>query len=149
MVNVADTIAALVLLALAAAAWFGSGPLPAEAASFPRLVAVLMGLLAAAMLARSLAPVITGRGRREEQPFFKHFPTFLACLALILSYIFTVSQIGYFSATVVFVPLFAVVLGLRRPVLIALTTACFIAAVYLVFVESFSRPLPVEFFNRY
>src|SRR5690606_370335 len=105
----------------------------------------IMGLLALLMLARS---VFAGTGG-EEKPFFKSFGTFLLCLALIFGYIFCTSLIGYFSASVVFVPAFALLLGLRKPLVIVLTTIVFTVTVHLVFVAAFNRPLRGDFFLRH
>jgi len=144
-VNVKESVTALVLLALAGFAWIDTISLAGEARVFPRAVATIMGILATLMLARA---VFKGAGA-EDKPFFKSFGTFLVCLALIFGYIFCTEAIGYFSASVVFVPAFALLLGLRKPLVIVLTTVIFIIAVHLVFVEAFDRPLPREFFQRH
>jgi putative tricarboxylic transport membrane protein len=144
MVNVKDAAAALVLIALAGGMWYGSYGFAPDARVFPHIVAALMVGLALIMLVRSFAGAAGGAG----MPFFKHFPTFAVGFAMIVGYIFLVSRIGYFSATVVFVPAFALMLGLRRPWIITLSTIGFVLLVYLVFVTAFERPLPLELFDR-
>lgn len=142
--NVKESATALALLALAAGAWFGAVTFAAEARVFPRLVAGVMAALALIMLGRSVFMATDTQQRR----FFKHFPTFLLCLGLILGYVYATSLLGYFTASAMFVPAFALLLGLKRPVVIAASTLGFLVVTHLVFVEAFDRPLPVEFFLR-
>lgn len=132
-----DGIGALVLLAVTGAAWVEIASVPGEARLFPRLVLGVMAVLSAAMLVRSFA-------RRAETGPFVQTPAALAItLVLAVIYIGAVEVIGYFAATALFVPGLALALGLRRTLLVALTTVGFVAAVYLVFVVLFGRPLPV------
>lgn len=142
--NVKETATAAALLALAIFAWVDAGTFAEEARVFPRLVAGIMGVLATAMLARSF---FTSQESRDRQ-FFKSFPYFLICLALIFGYVYSTSLLGYFTASAIFVPAFAFLLGLRRPVVIAASTVCFVVFTNLVFVQAFQRPLPTEFFLR-
>ena len=132
-----DGIAALVLLALSGAAWIETGTIPGEARLFPRLVLGVMGVLSVAMLVRSFAR------RTDAGPFFLAPGALAVTLALAVVYIAAVEVIGYFAATALFVPGLALALGLRRTLLLALTTLGFVAAVYLVFVVLFGRPLPL------
>jgi putative tricarboxylic transport membrane protein len=132
-----DGIAALALLALTVAAWLETGAIPGEARLFPRLVLGAMAVLSAVMLVRSFAR------RSEAGPFFLAPGALVVTLALAVVYIAAVEVIGYLAATALFVPGLALALGLRRPVLLALTTAGFVAAVHLVFVVLFGRPLPL------
>lgn len=132
-----DGVAAVVLLALTGAAWIETGSIPGEARLFPRLVLGVMAALSVAMLARSFT-------RRTEAGSFFQSPAALAItLALAVVYIAAVDVIGYLAATALFVPGLALALGLRRPALLIVTTAGFVAAVHLVFVVLFGRPLPL------
>ncbi len=142
--NLKETLSAAALLALALFAWVEAGSFAEEARVFPRLVAAIMGVLAAAMLARSFFASEADR----ERSFFKSFRYFLLCLALIAGYVYSTSLLGYFTASAVFIPAFALLLGLRRPVVIIASTVGFVVLAHLVFVEAFERPLPTEFFLR-
>jgi len=134
-----DGIAAIVLLLLVAAAWADSAGVPGEARMFPRLILTLMGALSALMLALSL--------RRAEAgtPFIEHARNLAVTVALTAGYIALVEPLGYLVASALFIPALALALGLRRPVLLVLTTAGFVAAVHMVFVVIFGRPLPLGF----
>ncbi len=142
--NVKETVTAFVLLAVAVYAWVEAGSFAEEARVFPRMIAGAMAVLSLVMLARSFFAGDEDRATR----FFKSFPTFLLCLALIFGYIYSTGLLGYFTASAIFIPAFALLLGLRRPVVVVASTVCFIVVVHLVFVEAFDRPLPVEFFLR-
>lgn len=135
MVPGRDGIAALGLLALIGAAWLESGTIPGEAQLFPRLVLGLMALLALAMLLRATA-------HPPAEPFLRNPGALAVTLSLSVLYLGAVDLAGYLAATALFVPALALALGLRRPVLLVLTTAVFVAALHLVFVVAFNRPLP-------
>jgi len=130
-----ETTAAAALLALAIFAWTDAGAFAAEARVFPRLVAGVMGALAFAMLARSFF----ANEEARQRTFFKSFPYFLLCLALIFGYVFSTSALGYFTASAIFIPAFALLLGLRRPVVIIASTVGFVVLAKLVFVQAFLR----------
>jgi hypothetical protein len=142
--NIKESLAAAALLALALFAWTDAASFAAEARVFPRLVASAMGVLALAMLARSFFT----SAEERKRPFFKSLRYFLVCLALIGGYVYSTSLLGYFTASAIFVPAFALLLGLRRPVVIVASTVGFVVLANLVFVQAFQRPLPTEFFMR-
>jgi len=108
---------------------------------FPRLILVFLAGLATVMLGRTFwSPV----GSSRDKPFCANTRRFLMAVAGILIYILVVSSIGYFSATVLFIPCAALLLGYRRPVPIAIATLGFCIFIYFVFVYLFERPLPSE-----
>ena len=53
--------------------------------------------------------------------------------------------LGYFTATAVYIPAIALMLGQRGAAMIGVSTALFLIMIYLVFVVTFERPLPLEF----
>ncbi len=142
--NIKETVTAAALLALALFAWFDAATFAEEARVFPRLVAFAMGVLAFAMLARSFF----AKAEDTKRPFFKSFRYFLVCLVLIGGYVYSTSLLGYFTASAIFIPAFALLLGLRRPFVIIASTVGFVILTNLVFVQAFQRPLPTEFFLR-
>lgn len=69
------------------------------------------------------------------------FGVFLVVAAL---YVVGILWIGFFTATIIMVPTFAVVLGYRNWSVLFFTTAGFIAILYVVFRVLLSIPLPEE-----
>lgn len=135
-----DVLAALALITLSLAALLYITGVPAQAAMFPRLVAgALLGLsglyLAREMLRRSTEP---------RADFFHNASRFALALTIVITYALTFPQLGYFTTTIVFIPVFAAAIGMRRYLLTLTATAGFSAVVYLVFVVFLNRRLPPE-----
>lgn len=165
--RLSERIGALVTLAVTGTAWWMSARFPIDAQIFPRMVLGLLGVLSLLWLLRTFvppgsrfaAPEPTPEPGQEDlpgaeaarpgevEPFFIHLGYFLATLALLLVYVFLVGNIGYFTSTVVFMPVMALVLGYRRPLGVLLTTGIFVVTIYMVFVVAFRRRLPIEFFT--
>lgn len=139
-----DRAGAVLALLLTGAAWWVSARFPADARVFPRMVLVMLGVLSVLWLVRTFLPARFGGTAPdgEPAPFFEHAGYFLAAVATIAGYIHLVGLVGYFTATVAFLPFMAIVLGYRRPIGLALTTLAFAGGVWLVFVVAFGRRLP-------
>lgn len=140
-----DTVlgAAVTLLSIAGicyAATLGEGP-----RVFP-----LMVLIPAVIL----GPIIMLRGQRKlrdngENPhFFTSFPRFFMLLVLLILLILGVQEIGFFTTTVVLIPVIAWTLGYRKPLPLAITTIGFLGFIHILFIEIFSRPLPPEIWSK-
>lgn len=150
-----DRAGAVVALAVSGVAWWMSGRFPADAQVFPRMVLALLGVLSLLWLVRSFLPPGSrfaepqAEGEPADEPFFQHLGYFAGSIALIAAYIFLVGNLGYFTSTILFIPVMAIMLGYYRPVGILLTTAAFVGGIYIVFVQLFSRRLPAEFFAQW
>lgn len=135
-----DVLAALALIALSLAALLYIAGVPARAAMFPRLVAGALLGLSVLYLARE----VLRRSAEPREAFFHHAPRFVLALAIVVTYALTFPQLGYFTTTIVFIPVFAAAIGMRRYLLTLTATAGFSAVVYLVFVVLLNRRLPPE-----
>lgn len=135
-----DVLAALALIAVSLAALLYIAGLPARAAMFPRLAA-------GALLGLSVLYLVREILRRSAEPraaFFHHAPRFVVALALVVAYALTFPQVGYFTTTIVFIPVFAAAIGMRRYLLTLAATVGASAVIYLVFVVFLNRRLPPE-----
>ena len=65
-------------------------------------------------------------------------------IGLTVLYVAGVRFLGYVTASVIFIPVTAWFLGIRKPVLLAATTAIFVGTIAYLFREVFSIPLPRE-----
>lgn len=139
-----ELIGGLAFLVLGLGAVYLSRDFAADAAAFPAVIGVLMALLSCAMIVRTLAASVTYT--QAPAPLVKHWPRFVASIAITLAYIVILPTVGFFSSSALFVPVLSVVLGFRRPAYLAITTVLFIALLYALFTLLLRRPLPPEFF---
>jgi predicted permease len=136
-----DVICAAVLLALSVGAWMQAAELPSRAALFPRLDIALLFGFSVIYLLRSLwrAPASERTG-----PFFRNATRFVVALLLIVAYVLIFPRIGFFTATALFIPVFAVAIGSRSIANLVLGSAIFTVGAWVVFVVLLGRRLPPE-----
>ena len=138
---VRNRITAVVLLMFTGAMWYFSADIAAESQMFPRLIMVPLAILSSVMLIQSFLPMFRSTRIR---PFFVKPANLLASLVGIFVYILAVQWLGYFTSSVVFIPVFAYVLGERSWTMLGVSTILFLLMIYLVFVVAFERPVPIE-----
>jgi hypothetical protein len=138
---VRDHIAALIIFLFGAAVFYVAGDFPAAAALFPRAVAGIM----------MLAGIVIGiRATVSPKPAtaleFDRDATIRigVVIGLTLLYVAGVRFLGYVTASVIFIPVTAWFLGVRKPVLLAATTVIFVSVIAYLFRSVFSIPLPRE-----
>jgi putative tricarboxylic transport membrane protein len=136
-----DTVTAAGLLLFSGAAWLQTTSLPTDASLFPKIALLLLALCSIAYLLRS---VMKGAAKRQDKPLFHHPTRFVIAFAAIAVYALVFPRIGYFTATLVFIPAFVAALGMRRYGLTLISTALFALLVYLLFVVLLGRYLPEE-----
>lgn len=142
VMKVVELVIALVLLVLA-----GLGL--AEATGFPRASAYLpvavLGLTCALSLAWAVQSVLA---IRRESPTL-HLDAaetrrLLTLAALSLLYALAIVEVGFFTSTILFVPLAGLLLGYRKVRGLAIATVAFTALLYSVFGLLLRTPLPPE-----
>lgn len=138
-----DRMVCLGVLALSIFAWIESAGYPEEARVFPRLILLGMFAMNFVILAKTFFAAPT-----DDGPFIQNPRNFILIVVGIGFYIVGLSQLGFFTATILFMLVFSFVVGYRHiPQLIAVT-ALFAAFLWLVFVKVFKRPLPPEFWQQ-
>lgn len=140
-----DRVAGLAILAGSALGLIYTANLYEEAAQFPRVVFGIIALCALLLLGRTF---LAKHRKTSSNPFFIHLPRLLLITGLMLVYIILINRVGYYTVTLVFIPLTSWLLGFRRKLYIALTTLVYLLCVYVVFNYLFSMPFPPEFFQR-
>ena len=135
-----DVIAAFALIVLSVAAWLQLTTMPDRAAMFPRLATGLLFLLSVAYLGRELVR----RAPLRAAPFFLSPGRFAAALGLAVLYAVIFPRIGFFTATFVFMPVFAATIGMRRHLLTLAASVIFTLGAWIVFVVLLERRLPPE-----
>ncbi len=107
-------------------------------AKYVRFLAVFIGLLSTVQLAHSLY-----KDRSHNRLVLtENMPRFLGLLAALIVFALTFEPLGFFIPAAVFIPVVAIMLGYRRPVVIGLTTVGVLLFVYLVFVKLLAVNLP-------
>lgn len=136
-----DLIAGGALILLTGFGWAQTGSLSVGARMFPRLALVLLGILSVAYVLRTLLRAVPAE---TPEPFFTHAGRFFLALGLMAAFGLGFTRVGFVTAALLFVPAFALALGLRRPLLLAVGSVGFVAFVHLVFVTVLRRPLPPD-----
>lgn len=126
-----------------------------ESSIFPRMIAGLMAVIAGLHLLASFRPSDAGAKAGDDAAdgyqlessgggFFDDPRRFAIIFGLSLVYCLSIGVVGYYTSTIVFVPVAALALGFRNLPIIALSTAIYVAVTYLVINVAFSRVLPPE-----
>ncbi|SNT75637.1 tripartite tricarboxylate transporter TctB family protein [Paracoccus seriniphilus] len=132
----AGFIGLAVLLYLSTADY--SGIAQKTSAKYVRFLAVSFGGLGAIQLLLSLR----NRAADERLDLFGRAGRFFGLLAGLVAFALAFEPLGFFIPAAVFIPVIAVLLGYRNPVVIGLSTAGVLAAVWLIFVQLLSVNLP-------
>lgn len=134
-------IACILLVTTAVFGWDSVAIRAAEAKMYPRLVLIVLAGLSMLLFLRGWRMDRTVR----RDPVVIGARPFVAFLILSTVYAVAIAYLGFFTSSVVYIPLTAWMLGLRRHGLNAIVTTVFLVATWLVFVALFARPLPPEF----
>ena len=115
--------------------------IPFQAALFPRVV------LSATILLSVLLIINTYRESAVTEKLWDgrvEIRNFLFFSLVSFGYLILLPVLGFFSSSVLFLPLSSWLLGFRKPRLLAGGTIGFVVLVYVIFVLVFDHPLPEE-----
>lgn len=130
------------VLAACAALWPHAAAFPPDSRVFPAVLLALLTVLSAVLIVRAW--------RRPPAdaaaPFFEHAGRHALALAAVGAYLAVLPVAGFFTASAALALALPFALGYRDKARLALATAVFLVAVWVVFVWLFQRPLPREFF---
>lgn len=105
--------------------------------TFPMIAGGLLILLSAIQIGLT----VTGRGARGDLTVQR--PVWLAIgMVLIVAFPFAVETFGYYPVAAIWVPVFGVVAGIRRPLSLVITTAVVLLLAKGVFEMLLGTPLP-------
>lgn len=138
---VQDRVLAILIIVAATFFWIEAGKIrAAEAQMFPRAILILIYTLAGFLALRTFFTP----SEQRAPAILTSLPAFALFVLASVIYVASVSNVGFFSASVFYMPVVAYLLGLRRHLMNLAVTIIFLVAVYVVFVVVFSRPLPRE-----
>ena len=115
-----------------------------EAARYVKFLLAVMAVLCVILIA------VSARGNDTSKPVWIKAPCYVfACTALTLIYAWSMPYAGFYVSSVIYVLALALALGLRRWVLLLVSTALLIAVVYGVFVSFLGVPVPLGIFEEF
>lgn len=143
---VADALVALFMFAFAVALWvgveaFAPGPWRAQGAgSFPRSIALLLGMCSLLLLGRTL---LAWRAQRQAGNVALRRPhAVAAAMLLAVAYPPLIDALGYYLATAVWLPVLLWVAGYRKPKGVVLASLGFLVFSRIVFQQLLGTPMP-------
>lgn len=139
-----DPIAAIVVFAFSTTAFVLAGNYSGGAGTFPRGIAAIMMICSVILFVRGLFWPTEGERMTPDE-----MRRVGISMALTIAYVALIVPLGFFTASIIYIPLAAYVLGLRRHLLIWGATAIYMAGVYYLFVRIFYTPLPRELIFRF
>lgn len=86
------------------------------------------------------------RTNEEEKGFFVDTRRFFIAAALCSLYIPSVHYIGFYSSTIIFIPITAFLFGYRKKRVMAISTTIFVIGLLVIFSLIMGKDLPSEFF---
>lgn len=149
---IGDRISAAVILLFSGTAFYLAGGFPFGSQLFPRLVCVVMFLAGCGLMVRSFIPRLAQQtqsrvGDEDDEGnlggvvLTKEVAVGLAATA---AYAVSVPLIGFVTATAIFVPATAFMLGERDWRWLLFATVGFVVISAVLFLEIFQVPLPPE-----
>ena len=141
----ADGIAGIVIMMGAAVVLFQAVKMPTMSAMLPVAMLVFLIVLGAIMLGQNV--IALRRGVKQARVVSRPKRAFSAYFAMV-AYAVLVPLIGFYTSTVLMVPIVAWAFGYRNPPRLLLATAIFAGSVFLIFNVAMSQQFPAEFFLR-
>lgn len=115
-----------------------------HASQYVKFLLAVMAVLCLLLIVASLRSVDTSKPQWMKAP-----GAFTATVAMTLVYVLSLKYIGFYAASTVYMLVLAFLLGLRRPLLLLVSTAALLALVYGVFVRFLGVPLPLGIFEEF
>lgn len=125
---------------------------PINSAYFPRFIIVLIALLGAATILKELRPLLKNRQANQggnlsedDKVAFWRMPKVRKVTMMVFSslvYMVTMTYVGFFVTTSVYLPIMMRLLGVRKPSTILLSTGIVVVSIYLIFGMFLSVPFP-------
>ncbi|RCK49831.1 hypothetical protein TH25_12470 [Thalassospira profundimaris] len=138
-----DNIAGVVLIAVAAWLLTKVTDMPYMSALLPvAMLCTIIGL-SALMILRNLIK----SGAVSVNPVFTSLPRFALVVACVAGYVISVANAGFYTSTLLMLPVVSWLFGYRKLKGIALATLIFVGGIALIFLVLMNQSLPPEFFQ--
>ena len=144
-----DTYLAIAIVVFSIVVLLGTLSYPYQSAYFPRFILILLGGLGCALFVKEIKKKKppTSEKNEDRAPFFQN-PAFIKVSLMIVYsvvYMLAISYIGFFSTTIVAIPIMIWLLGVRKPSTIIISTGIVVFFIYLIFDIFLRVPFPEGF----
>ena len=140
-----DVVIGIALIVLSVAVIIGAGSFPEAARRLPVLSAVLLIVLSAVLIVRSLLRTAAEKKKGGAVPALFPWKTTkyaLITFALTGLYIFVMERVDFFVATVLFVPVMMIFMRVKKKTVIILCTAGITLFCWFMFVNQLNIRMP-------
>lgn len=160
--NYRDLFSGIAFLIIGASTVWMGWDFFADAAYVPIGAGALMGAFSLPLIWRGVKSILAARAMTDSTKashtqahrtqahavpaLVDHPARFATTLGCCLVYYAAMPIVGFYTTSALFISLLAVLLGERRPAVVAGITLGFITLLYALFAVVLKRPLPVEFF---
>ena len=141
-----DSYLAIVIILFSIVVYLGSLSYPHESAYFPRFIIILLGVLGGALFVKEFlkksGPAIDKK--KGSTSIFQN-PAFFKVSLMIFStviYLLIMNWVGFFSITIVYLPVMIWLMGVKKPSTIFLSTGIVLFFVLLIFRGFLKVPFP-------
>lgn len=143
-----DSYLAIVIVLSSIVIYLGSLSYPHESAYFPRFIIILLGFLGIVLFVREIRKKTDSGSAIHKKngsiPFFQN-QAFLKVSLMIFSsmiYLLVMNWAGFFSATIVYLPVMIWLMGVKKPSTIIISTVVVLLLIFLVFRAFLKVPFP-------
>jgi len=139
--RIQDLVIGILVMALGIFMWtYTMGPRVSDAnKSFSRFVlALFIGL----GLILTVISIVNGKKPRGKEVSIKEFRNPMIMYLLIIVYVLLMTKLGFFSASILFMPAVMLYMGYRKPIPLVCVTAGMLAFIYVLFVVQLKVKLP-------
>ncbi|MCF3933831.1 tripartite tricarboxylate transporter TctB family protein [Acuticoccus sp. M5D2P5] len=141
--SVIELVAALVATAVAVAGIVEASGYRGASSYMPLAVTGIAAVLGLVWAGQSAFALARGAGGTMQFPAAL-VGRFIIIVAAAVAYVYGIAHIGYFTSTIIMVPVLSTAIGYRNFVVTVLATIGFCAVLYAVFRLLLSVPLPPE-----
>lgn len=147
-----DTYLSIFIIIFSVAAYVVSLPYPYNSAYFPRFIIIMMGLLGVSLLVKEvrarkrtqMAERIRTSASDTSLPFWRQaaFIKVTLMIAASILYVIVLDNVGFFSTTLVYLPVMIRLLGVKKVGTIVISTGGVVFFIYLIFGMFLRVPFP-------
>jgi hypothetical protein len=141
-----DTYLAIIIVLFSIAAYLATLSYPYQSAYFPRFILILLGALGCLLLVKAikLKKSSASDEKGDQPPFYQTHAFIKVSLMIIYSmvYLLVITWVGFFSTTIVAIPIMIWLLGVRKPSTIIFSTSIVVFFIYLIFRTFLKVPFP-------
>ena len=141
-----DAYLAIAVVVFSIAVLLSTLSYPYQSAYFPRFILILLGGLGCALFLKEIRKKKPSTpGKDGDQPPLLQNPAFIKVSMMIVYsvvYLLLVDWVGFFSTTIVAIPIMIRLLGVKKPSTIIISTGVVVFFIYLIFDIFLKVPFP-------